>query len=175
MRLRFVIRRTSSFVGRTFGPTRAHTRGRTVRLALAALACLFAPRIAPAQRSVADSIRMLDSAWARAYATNDTTFADRLFSDSMLATSSGGVVKNKPGEMADVRPQSGLKMHYFRTGDVAVQVYADAAVAAGLAEWQFTWNGQQTTLRRRYTSTYVRGGPLGWRMVALHIGPAASR
>jgi CubicO group peptidase (beta-lactamase class C family)/ketosteroid isomerase-like protein len=122
--------------------------------------------------AAADTIRRLDSAWARAYAVHDTALAAALFADDLVATSSGGVVKGKPGEMADVRPQPGLQMAYFRTEQVDVRVHGAAAVATGLAQWSFTSNGQATTLRRRYTSTYVRGGPLGWRMVALHLGPA---
>jgi len=63
-------------------------------------------------------------------------------------------------------------MEYFRTEDVSCRVYASAAVVPGLAVWRFTYNGQPTALRKRYTATYIRGGPLGWRMVALHLGNA---
>lgn len=126
-------------------------------------------------RSAVDSIRVLDSLWARAYATQDTTFANALFADSMAATSAGGVSKGKQGELADTRPQPGLQMHYFRTAQVEVRMYSGAAIVTGLAEWEFAQNGQPTALRRRYTTTYVRGGPLGWRTVALHLGPAAVR
>jgi hypothetical protein len=33
-------------------------------------------------------------------------------------------------------------------------------------------NGNSSTVRRRYTAVYSRGGALGWRMVALHMGRA---
>ena len=73
--------------------------------------------------------------------------------------------------MADVGPaQPGFQIHYFRTSDVRVQ--PRAGVVTGLAEWSWTFNGRTNVTRRRYTSVYARGGPLGWRMVALHIGPA---
>jgi hypothetical protein len=65
----------------------------------------------------ADTLRQLDSAWARSYATNDT-------------------------------------------------------VVIGLAEWSWTFNGRTNVTRLRYTAVYARGGSLGWRMVALHMGPA---
>ena len=69
-------------------------------------------------------------------------------------------------------PPVGLQMHFFRTSDVQVRMTGSTAVAAGLAEWSFTFNGRTSTLRRRYTATYAQGGPFGWRMIALHIGPA---
>jgi hypothetical protein len=119
----------------------------------------------------ADSLRQLDSAWARSYATYDTALANKLFDDSLIVTSGNGRLKNKKGEMADVGPQQpGFQLHYFRTSDVRVQ--PRAGVVTGLAEWSWTYNGQTNTTRRRYTAVYVRGGPLGRRMVALHIGPA---
>lgn len=130
----------------------------------------FAQR-APAQ-TPADTLRQLDSAWARSYATNDTALAGKLFDDSLVVTSGTGRLKDKKGEMEDVRPYPGLRMHYFRTRDVVVRSYGSAAVVTGLAEWSFTMSERVNTLRRRYTVVYARGGPLGWRMVALHIGPA---
>ena len=42
----------------------------------------------------------------------------------------------------------------------------------GRAEWEFELEGKVNAVRRRYTAVYVRGGSLGWRMVALHLGRA---
>jgi ketosteroid isomerase-like protein len=124
-----------------------------------------------AAQSTRDSLLSLDSAWARSYATADTALANKLFDDSLIVTSGNGRVKNKKGEMADVGPlPPGFQIHYFRTSDVRVQ--PRGGVVTGLAEWSWTMNAQTSTTRRRYTAVYARGGPLGWRMVALHIGPA---
>jgi ketosteroid isomerase-like protein len=123
-------------------------------------------------QTASDTVRRLDSAWARSYATHDTALAKALFADSLVVTGSRGKLKDRNGELGDVRPYPGLQMHYFRTSDVAVRPYGSAAVVTGLAEWSFTMNNQVSNYRYRYTATYVRGGPLGWRMVALHIGPA---
>jgi len=122
-------------------------------------------------QSTRDSLLVLDSAWARSYATADTALANKLFDDSLIVTSGTGRLKDKKGEMADVGPlPPGFQIHYFRTSDVRVQ--PRAGVVTGLAEWSWTSNGRTSTTRRRYTAVYARGGPLGWRMVALHIGPA---
>jgi ketosteroid isomerase-like protein len=131
---------------------------------------------APASaQSAEEALRKVDSAWARSYAQNDTATAKALFDDALIVTSGSGTLKDKEGELADVRPAAGLQMHFFRTSDVQVRMLGTSAVVAGLAEWSFTYNGRTNTIRRRYTATYAQGGPLGWRMVALHVGPAPSQ
>ena len=119
-----------------------------------------------------DAIRKLDAEWARSYAQHDTATALRLFDERLIVTGGNGTTKDRDGELGDIRPSAGLQMHYFRTNDVQIRLTGSTAVAAGLAEWSFTWNGRTNTIRRRYTATYAQGGPLGWRMIALHIGPA---
>ena len=123
-------------------------------------------------QSSEEVVRRLDAAWARSYAQHDTATAIALFDDRIIVTSSSGSLKDKNGELADIRPSAGLQMHYFRTSSVEIRLSGSAAAVAGLAEWSFTYNGRTNTIRRRYTATYAQGGPLGWRMIALHIGPA---
>lgn len=134
------------------------------------IATLFGVTAAQAQNEAA--LRRADSAWARSYATHDTVTAIALFDDRLVVTSGTGTLKDKNGELADIRPTAGLQMHYFRTSDVRVQLFGSAATVIGLAEWSFTYNGRTSTIRRRYTAVYNEGGQLGWTMVALHIGPA---
>ena len=133
------------------------------------LAAALSAGVARAQ-TLADSIRVLDGAWARAYATHDTALAQRLFADDVVITSSSGTMKSRDDEIRDVRPDPALQMHYFRTTNVDVRLRPGLAVVTGVAEWEFTYNGRLSAVRRRYTSVYARGGPLGWQMVALHLG-----
>jgi len=135
------------------------------------VALFFFGTVLPAQTPT-DTLRQLDSAWARSYATNDTVLAAKLFDDSLIVTSGNGRLKDKRGEMEDVGPYPGLRLHYFRSRDVVVRPYGSSAVVTGLLEWSFTMNERVSNLRRRYTAVWARGGPLKWRMVALHIGPA---
>ena len=130
------------------------------------------PALLAAQRP-ADAVRGLDSAWARAYATHDTSLADALFADDLVVTSASGARKTKAQEIGDVRPYPGLQMRYFRTTGVDVRMYEGAAVVVGVAEWEFALEGRVNAVRRTYTATYVPGGPLKWRMVSLHLGNAA--
>ena len=120
----------------------------------------------------ADTIRQLDARWARMYAENDTLTAAKIYADDVVFTSTDGTLKTKAKEMADVRATPGLTLHYFRTKDTQVRVFGTGAVAAGQAEWSFTMNGQTNDVKRRYTIAYARGGPLGWHIVAVHMGRA---
>lgn len=140
---------------------------------LASLALLVVVGATPcAAQSVADSLRSLDSLWARTYAQHDTALADRLLADRLVVTSGSGALKSKADEIGDVRPAPGLKMQYFRTTDVRVEVYPQTGIVTGLAEWAFAYNGVERSMRRRYTAVYVRGGSLGWHLAALQIGQA---
>ena len=123
-------------------------------------------------QGVADSVRSLDSAWARAYASHDTVLAAKLFAGDLVVTSSGGQLKDKAGELGDIRPSAGLVMDFFRTNQVEIRLRKDTAVLTGIAEWAFTFKGKRAELRRRYTAVYVRGGALGWQILGLQLGPA---
>jgi ketosteroid isomerase-like protein len=126
---------------------------------------------AGAQSSAADSVRRLDSLWARMYAAHDTAFAKQLYADDMIWTNSSGGLKDKRTELTDVAPAAGLVMNYFRTVGAEVRMLgADGAVVTGVAEWKFTMNGNAREIARRYTIAYGRGGPLGWHIVAVHMG-----
>jgi len=63
-------------------------------------------------------------------------------------------------------------MLFFRTSVVTVRCYTGACAVVGVAEWEFEFNGRVSVTRRRYSATWIRGGPLGWQMVSLHISPA---
>ena len=128
---------------------------------------------AAAQSGPADSVRAPDIAWARAYVTHDTVFAGALFGEDFVMTRTAGLVTGREAELSDVRVIDGLEMHSFRTEGVVCRVYDSAVVVTGLAVWSFTYRQPQpTTLRRRYTAVYVRGGRLGWRLVAVQMGNA---
>ena len=126
----------------------------------------------PARGAHEAALLALDSVWARNYATHDTTKAKALMADDLFVTSVNGSTKDRETELRDIRPAGGLTMEYFRTEQVRVRVYGSAGVVTGVAAWAFQMNGRASSFRRRYTATYVQGGPLGWQLVALHMGRA---
>jgi ketosteroid isomerase-like protein len=115
-------------------------------------------------------IRRLDSLWAQMYARHDTALARSIYAEDLVFTSANGNQKNREQELADVRPQPGLVMDYFRTTPTQVRVHEGAAVVTGTAEWRFTWNSDTREVKRGYTILYSKGGPLGWRILAVHMG-----
>jgi ketosteroid isomerase-like protein len=118
-------------------------------------------------------IRELDAAWARAYQVHDTAFAIQLMADDFFMTSTNGSTKNKQRELGDIRPSPNWKVDYFRTADVRIRPFEGGAVVTGRLEWSTTGNdGRSTPVARRYTAVYARGGPLGYQIVALHVGQA---
>ena len=150
---------------------RYHTFG--AALVLIATAVSASGLQAQSKRSpAADSVARLDSAWAKSYAVHDTASARAIFAPDLIVVGGNGSLKDREGELRDVRPAAGLKMHYFRTSDVTIRCYTASCAVVGVAEWEFEFNGRVDATRRRYSANYVRGGPLGWVMVALHISPA---
>lgn len=146
-------------------------------LVIACIAALCGVNAAGGQSSTPPSsdvatIRRLDSLWARMYARHDTVLARSLYAEDLVFTSANGNQKNREQELADVRPQPGLVMEYFRTTPTQLRVHEGAAVVTGTAEWRFTWNGQTREVQRAYTIMYSKGGPLGWRILAVHMGAA---
>jgi ketosteroid isomerase-like protein len=116
------------------------------------------------------TIRRLDSLWAQMYARHDTVMARSLYAEDLVFTSANGNQKNREQELADVRPHPGLVMDYFRTTPTQIRVHDGAAVVTGTAEWRFTWNGQTREVKRAYSIMYSKGGPLRWRILAVHMG-----
>ena len=141
-----------------------------VLLLVAACAGARASSVAttPARTPEAE-LRALDSLWAHMYAAHDTTAAQRLYADDVVFTTANGRVKTTREEMDDVRPHPGLVMDYFRTVPSAVRVAGDSGFVSGAAAWRFTMDGQPREVRRGYEGTYLRGGPLGWRIVRMRM------
>jgi ketosteroid isomerase-like protein len=123
-------------------------------------------------QSPVDSVRRLDSLWAKMYTTHDTATANRLYADDLHWTSVSGTIKDKRTELTDVAPAQGLVMEYFRTSGVVIREVGSAVVVTGAASWAYTMNGQRSEVTRRYTHVYARGGPLGWRIHVVHMGSA---
>jgi ketosteroid isomerase-like protein len=139
-------------------------------LALLAAAPLGAQR-PPALAAGLLSLAGADSAWAHAYVAQDTVLGLTLLDPDVVVTSSTGRLKDRQAEVADMAPAPGLRMHYFRTVNVRLRTRGETGIVTGVAEWEFEAAGRTAAYRRRYTAVYLRGGKLGWRMIALHLCP----
>ena len=130
---------------------------------------LLASTTAAAQ---ARSLAGADSLWAHNDAVHDTASALQLMSEDFFMTTSQGRTKHRADELADIRPTAGLTMHYFRTEGARLREYGETGVVTGVAAWSYEMNGRVSSVRRRYTAVYRRGGTIGWQLVALHMGTA---
>jgi ketosteroid isomerase-like protein len=125
---------------------------------------------AKAQPGDEAAVRKLDSLWASLYAKHDTVSAAQLYAPYLVFVSANGTHKTFAGEMADIRPAAGLVMEYFRTTPTTVKTFDRVAIVSGTADWRFAMNGTPRQVGRPYTAIYTRGGPLGWRIVAVQMG-----
>jgi ketosteroid isomerase-like protein len=116
------------------------------------------------------AVRKLDSLWASLYAKHDTASAAQLYAPSLVFLSADGRHKTLADELGDIRPAPGLTMEYFRTAPTTVKTFDRVAVVSGTAAWRFTMNGSPRQIERPYTAVYGRGGPLGWRILAIQMG-----
>jgi ketosteroid isomerase-like protein len=124
---------------------------------------------APASPADETAIRKLDSLWARMYATTDTATALQLYAEPLAFIGANGQAKTRSQEMEDIRPTAGLTMEYFRTTPTLLRTFQNVAIVSGTAEWRFSFNGPPRDVRRGYTAIYSRGGPLGWRIIAMQM------
>lgn len=116
------------------------------------------------------AVRKLDSLWASLYAQHDTASAIQLYSESLVFLSADGRHKTRAEELGDIRPAPGLTMEYFRSNPTTVKTFDRVAVVGGTASWRFAMNGTPRQIERPYTAIYGRGGPLGWRILAVQMG-----
>jgi ketosteroid isomerase-like protein len=113
-------------------------------------------------------VRELNQQWADAIVKGDTRTLDQLFADEMIVTSGNGTIRDKAGELGDLKPTPDGKTYFFNTDDVRVRVYKDAAVVTGHAKWRFSYQGKDIDNERRYTHVYIRQRGR-WRIVAQQL------
>jgi ketosteroid isomerase-like protein len=109
-------------------------------------------------------IRTLNEASGEAQVKRDIAALDRLLADDFILTRASGVVVNKAQKLADV--QSGDRSFTsYRSDDVRVRLYGDAAVVTGQVTSSGTYKGQDFSGRFRYMKVFVKSAGQ-WRIVA---------
>ncbi|MGA9994044.1 MAG: nuclear transport factor 2 family protein [Pyrinomonadaceae bacterium] len=128
---------------------------------------------------IEQEILKLNQSWADAITHGDMKTLDALFADEMIVTSGSGMVRDKAGELNDLRPSpetttppSSQNTNPFKTDDVRVRAYKDSAVLTGRAKWKFTYQGREIDNQIRYTHVYVKQQG-SWRIVAQHVSRIA--
>lgn len=117
-------------------------------------------------------ILKLNQSWADAISRGDMKTLDALFADEMIVTSGSGMVRDKAGELNDLRPSPDNPPSPFKTDDVRVRAYKDSAVLTGRAKWKFKYQGRDIENQIRYTHVYAKQHGT-WRIVAQHVSRIA--
>ncbi len=139
-------------------------------LALTALALLVQMTRAQTPDTDSAELQRLEQVWNDAHEKGDADALEKLWADDMEVA----VPKMPVMTKADVLKfaQSGrMKFLVYRTSDVRVRVYGNAAVVTGKLLRKRSMNGQEITDNWQFTKMYVRHSE-HWRVVSFHASDA---
>jgi ketosteroid isomerase-like protein len=138
--------------------------------ALATLATLlFSAAPLPQDRSAADDeiqIKQLERAWNQAEAKQEVKEVSALVADTLVYTDYDGSLMNKTEYMKWVAAPEQKADHLYEES-LSVQVYGNAAVAAGIYRETGTNKGKHYVIRSRFTDTWIKRDGV-WKCVASH-------
>ncbi len=104
-------------------------------------------------------------AWRHAIVKGEMETLDQILADDYIITSGAGALRDKKGELADLKLPRGLSWVYVKTDDLRVRVYGEAAVVTGRVQWRVRNQEREMDDERRFTSVFVKQKGQ-WRMVA---------
>jgi ketosteroid isomerase-like protein len=116
----------------------------------------------------ADEIRIkqLERAWNQAEAKQEVKEVSSLLADTLVYTDYDGSFMNKSEYLKWVAAPQQKADHIYDEG-LSVQVYGDAAVAAGIYRETGTNKGKPYVIRSRFTDTWIKRKD-AWLCVASH-------
>ncbi len=106
-----------------------------------------------------------NQAWCDAIVKGEMGTLDQLLADDYIITSGAATLRDKKGELADLRLPPGLSWVFVKTDDLRVRVYGDAAVVTGRIRWRVKNKDREVDDERRFTSVFVKQKGQ-WRIVA---------
>lgn len=74
-------------------------------------------------------------------------------------------MRDRKGELADLKLADGLSWVFVKTDDLRVRVYGQAAVVTGRVRWRVRNRDREVDDERRFTSVFVKQ-KRQWRIVA---------
>jgi ketosteroid isomerase-like protein len=150
---------------------------RLVSLTVLALLIVAAPS-ATAQKPVQSGedqdvkeLQRLETVWNEAHEQGDADALERLWADDLEVAVPRMPVLTR-ADVAKFAHSGRMKFLVYRTSDIRVRVYGDAAVVTGRLERKRSMNGQEVSDDWRFTKMYVREAQK-WRVVSFHASEAA--
>lgn len=136
-----------------------------------ALASTLAAAQTPPQTQDERELARLETVWNEAHEHGDADALDRLWADDLQVAVPKMTVMSKAEALRFARSGK-MKFERYRTSDLTIRVYGDAAVVAGRMQRTRTLNGRQIDDDWRFTKVSVRRAGR-WRVVAFHASEAA--
>lgn len=106
------------------------------------------------------------AAYLAAVEKGDTTALNALLDTNFTIISGNGAARDKAAEIADLIPQSGGKVDYFRSDDTRTRGFGVLALTTGVLKWKF--NGREFS-RDHATIAIKRGNE--WKILAQQVTP----
>ena len=116
-------------------------------------------------------LERLETVWNEAHEHGDADVLEKLWADDMEVAVPKMPVLTKADALKFAR-SGRMKFLTYRTSDIRVRVYDNAAVVTGRLQRTRSMNGQEISDDWRFTKTYVRESGQ-WRVVSFHACEAA--
>ena len=114
-------------------------------------------------------LQRLEQVWNEAQLNGDTDALNRLWDDDMVITVPNMPVMEKSESLDFVR-SGRMKFKTYKTSDIRIRVYGNAAVVTGQLERSRSGNRGEFEEDWRFTKVYVRRAGK-WKVVAWHGSP----
>jgi ketosteroid isomerase-like protein len=140
----------------------------TLYLTISAATISLAQAPARRQRESVDvaELRRLEKVWNGAQLSADADALDRLWADDLVVTVPNMPLMDKSESLQFVRSGT-LKFQTYKTSDLRIRIYRDAAVVTGQLERTRSGNRGEFEDDWRFTKVYVRRAGR-WQVVAWH-------
>ena len=116
-------------------------------------------------------LERLETVWNEAHEHGDAGALEKLWADDMEVAVPNMPVLTRADALKFAR-SGRMKFLSYRTSDIRVRVYDNAAVVTGRLQRRRSMNGQEISDDWRFTKTYVREAGQ-WRVVSFHASEAA--
>lgn len=116
-------------------------------------------------------LERLETVWNEAHEHGDADALEKLWADDMEVAVPKMPVLTKADALKFAR-SGRMKFLTYRTSDVRVRIYNNAAVVTGRLQRKRSMNGQEISDDWRFTKTYVRQAGQ-WRVVSFHASEGA--
>ncbi len=116
-------------------------------------------------------LQRLETVWNEAHEHGDADALEKLWADDMEVAVPRMPVLTKSDALKFAR-SGRMKFLTYRTSDIRVRVYDNAAIVTGRLQRTRSMNGQEISDDWRFTKAYIRDSQ-HWRVVSFHASEAA--